>query len=261
MKIKIFQIDAFADKPFTGNPAAVCPLDDWLDDDILQKIAQENNLSETAFFVATHLGFELRWFTPAEEVDLCGHATLATAHVLFKHLNYKKQEITFNTRSGELKVSKVAQGYKMIFPATMPQVIQAPEKLLLGLGQAIAVQQVLSAYDYVIVLENPDDIYTLKPNFSLWSQLDLRGVVVTAIGNDVDFISRSFFPGINVDEDPVTGSSHCELAPYWQQQLHKSKLVAQQVSARKGTVLCEVIDDKVILIGNAVDYMSGEISL
>ena len=260
MKIKLYQVDAFSDVVFKGNPAAVCPLQYWLEDNVLQQIAQENNLSETAFFIAQGDGYQLRWFTPAEEVDLCGHATLASAHILFQHLNYSKQEVVFYTRSGELKVTKVEQGYRMVFPASMPKPTPAPEKLLLGLGN-LAIKQVLSAFDYIIVLENTADLYSLTPDFNLWAQLDLRGVVVTAKGHDSDFISRSFFPGLNVNEDPVTGSSHCELAPYWQQQLNKSKLIAKQVSAREGVVLCEVEGDKVILIGQVVDYMSGEISL
>ena len=260
MKIKLYQVDAFAEELFKGNPAAVCPLEYWPEDKLLQQIASENNLSETAFFVAQDDGYKLRWFTPAEEVDLCGHATLASAHVIFQHLNYTKKEIIFYTRSGELNVSKVEQGYSMVFPASMPKLTKAPEKLLLGLGNVV-VKQVLSAFDYIVVLDNVEDLYALSPGFNLWEQLDLRGVVVTTKGHDSDFISRSFFPGLNVHEDPVTGSSHCELAPYWQQQLNKNKLIGKQVSAREGVVLCEVKGDKVILIGQAVDYMSGEISL
>ncbi|BBN83383.1 hypothetical protein PA25_33680 [Pseudoalteromonas sp. A25] len=259
MKLRIYQVDAFANDLFTGNPAAVVPLDAWLDDALLQNIAQENNLSETAFFVKAEIGFELRWFTPKDEVDLCGHATLATAHVLYEHLGYEDESISFQTRSGTLEVTKTAQGYSMDFPASILEEIPASLALLGGLKQLEPVQ-VLAAFDYVIVLQNEQQVRALKPDLDTWRKLDRRGVVVTAQGDNVDFVSRCFFPKLNVDEDPVTGSAHCELAPYWAKKLGKTQLCATQISQRSGTLLCEVKNERVILIGSAVDYMQGEIS-
>lgn len=259
MKIKLFQVDAFASKVFEGNPAAVCPLDEWLPDELLQKIAQENNLSETAFFVALAQGINLRWFTPKAEVDLCGHATLAAAHVLFQHLAYSGTEIKFQTKSGELAVVKIDTDYAMDFPASKLTPIKPPADLLQGLGVTPAA--VFSAFDYVVVLDNEDAVRNLKPQFANWLDLDLRGVVVTAIADDknTDFVSRCFFPKLDVNEDPVTGSAHCELAPYWSEQLNKPQLIARQLSNRGGLVECELINDRVKLTGQAVDYMQGEI--
>jgi PhzF family phenazine biosynthesis protein len=259
MQIEIYQVDAFAEKVFTGNPAAVCPLDAWIEDDLLQKIAQANNLSETAFFVPQQDKYHLRWFTPSHEVDLCGHATLAAAHVLFSHLDYQQGEICFTTKSGDLFVSKTSNGLKMDFPASMPKPVASPDNLLLGLG--INSKAVLAAFDYFIELEDEQAVKTLKPDLALWKRLDLRGVVVTAPGANVDFVSRCFFPKLNVDEDPVTGSAHCELAPYWAKKLNKSSLVAKQLSQRTGQVECQVSGDRVFLIGKAVDYMCGKITL
>lgn len=260
MKLNIYQVDAFASKAFEGNPAAVCPLDEWLDDEILQKIAEENNLSETAFFVCANNKIELRWFTPLKEVDLCGHATLATAHVLYQHLAYDKPQIVFQTKSGELTVSKNDACYSMNFPASIPNEIETdiPNNLLLGLGD-IKPKHIMSAFDYVIVLNNEDEVRNLNPDFSLWSTVELRGVIVTAKGHDVDFVSRCFFPKLRVNEDPVTGSAHCELTPYWAATLNKNSLKAKQISTRSGIVYCELINDRVILKGRATDYMKGEI--
>ncbi len=271
MKLKIYQVDAFASKVFEGNPAAVCPLTQWLDDDVLQKIAEENNLSETAFFVISEDRIRLRWFTPMEEVDLCGHATLAAAFVLYEYLDYTKPEVNFITKSGELIVSKNEQGFSMDFPASMPSVIEAPQALLAGLGLNINTTdevfptKVMAAFDYVVVLNSEAEVRALKPDFSKWLALDLRGVVVTAVADDnsVDFVSRSFFPKLSVNEDPVTGSAHCEIAPYWNENLNSSArvLTGLQVSKRSGTVLCEVKGDRVILTGQAVSYMTGEITI
>ncbi len=259
MEIKIFQIDAFAQKPFEGNPAAVCPLIEWLSDDLLQKIAEENNLSETAFFVKEGNGYALRWFTPEEEVDLCGHATLASAHVLFQHLDYDKETILFFTKSGTLKVNKNAKGYRMSFPASNIQPIHAPTMLTQALN--VSPRETLADFDYVVVLENESQVRSLEPDFNQLKNLDLRGVVVTAPGDNVDFVSRCFFPSLRVNEDPVTGSAHCELAPYWAKKLNRTKLIAKQVSQRTGMIQCEVINDEVILQGNAVDYMVGLIKI
>ncbi len=258
MKIKIYQVDAFASRVFEGNPAAVCPLDEWLDDEVLQKIAEENNLSETAFFVTSAQDIQLRWFTPRGEVDLCGHATLAAAHVLYKHLGFKSPQVKFQTKSGELIVTKNASGFSMDFPASNPEIIDAPRDLLAGLGEIVP-KKVMASFDYVIVLDSEEDVKNLVPNLSEWMKLDLRGVVVTAAANKVDFVSRCFFPKLGVDEDPITGSAHCELTPYWSAQLKLSLLKGRQLSKRSGIVDCELQGERVILTGNAIDYMSGEI--
>ena len=257
MKLNIYQVDAFAEKVFEGNPAAVCPLEEWVSDEVLQMIAEENNLSETAFFAPENQGFKLRWFTPAAEVDLCGHATLAAAHVLYENLGYSGPEISFRTRSGELIVKRAARGLSMDFPASMPEPVQAPENLVSGLGRKP--KEVLAAFDYIVVLDSEGDIAHLNPDFSKWLSLDLRGVVVTAPGNNADFVSRCFFPKLLVNEDPVTGSAHCELAPYWGERLGLKNLKAQQLSKRTGRVECALVDDRVILSGNAVSYMQGQI--
>jgi len=259
MQLTIYQVDAFAQRVFEGNPAAICPLDEWISDEILQKIAMENNLSETAFFVPNASGFDLRWFTPAEEVDLCGHATLATAHVLYQHLGCAAEEIVFSTRSGDLSVRKTDQGLTMNFPAASLQEVQAPADLVAGLG--IEPEQVLAASDYVVVLASEDDVKAVSPIFSQWLNLDLRGVIVTAPGKDVDFVSRCFFPALGINEDPVTGSAHCELAPYWGARLGRQQLLARQLSERSGLVDCRLVDDRVHLCGRAVDYMQGQITI
>lgn len=262
MKIKIYQVDAFASKVFEGNPAAVCPLSEWLDDKTLQKIAEENNLSETAFFVSSGDEIQLRWFTPLEEVDLCGHATLASAHVLYEHLQYSKPQIDFQTKSGKLIVTKTDSGFSMDFPASIPVILNSaiPTDLITALGD-VKPSTVLSAFDYIIVLNSEDEVRNLSPDLSKWLNIDLRGVIVTAPGNDVDFVSRCFFPKLRVNEDPITGSAHCELAPYWASVLNKNTLKARQISNRSGLVLCELVKDRVILTGSAVDYMTGEITL
>jgi PhzF family phenazine biosynthesis protein len=257
MKIKIYQVDAFTETVFKGNPAAVCPLDQWLSDDLLLKIADENNLSETAFFVPEKQGFRLRWFTPEDEVDLCGHATLATAHVIFKHLGYNKEAVIFYTKSGELQVRQSSNGYSMSFPATEIKPIKAPD----GLFEALGVESALTwaGFDDIVILENQSQVHSLTPDFSKLMQLDSRGVVVTAVGDETDFVSRCFFPKYRVNEDPVTGSAHCELAPFWAKQLGRNQLTGKQLSKRGGLVHCEVKRDRVHLSGQAVDYMSGNI--
>ncbi len=259
MEISIYQVDAFANNTFEGNPAAVCPLNEWLCDELLQKIAEENNLSETAFFVAEANGYSLRWFTPEAEVDLCGHATLAAAHVLFKHLGHAKESVIFYSKSGELEVRRSNAGYSMNFPASHVKAIGAPLMLKEALG--VNSNKIFMAFDYIVVLDNEAQVLSLSPDFVKLQTLDLRGVVVTAPGDESDFVSRCFFPKLSVNEDPVTGSAHCELAPYWAKRLNKKQLVGKQLSQRSGEVICEIIDDKVILSGNAVDYMSGVIKI
>ncbi|WP_372768195.1 PhzF family phenazine biosynthesis protein [Pseudoalteromonas sp.] len=257
IEIDLFQVDAFASRVFEGNPAAVCRLDYWLPDDILQRIAEENNLSETAFFVDQGDSYSLRWFTPKEEVDLCGHATLAAAHVLFTHLDHKHSIIEFHTRSGSLIVSKSEDGYLMDFPSVTPSKVDTSTLLIDALG--IVPKAVYVAYDYIVELEDEYQVQNITPNFNKLALLDLRGVSVTAAGAEFDFVSRSFFPKLHVNEDPVTGSTHCELASFWSQRLGKTKLTACQLSKRTGVVICELVGNRVILQGSASDYMKGKI--
>lgn len=259
MKIKQYQVDAFTTRVFAGNPAAVCPLDAWLDDDILQAIANENNLSETAFFVPSERGFHLRWFTPVAEVDLCGHATLASAHVLFAILGYAKKQIVFETRSGELVVESDDGLLAMNFPARLPMPCPVPDGLIEGLGHPP--MEVLAADDYIAVFQSEEIVRSLSPNFSKLQELALRGVVVTAPGRAVDFVSRFFAPKLGVPEDPVTGSAHCELTPYWANRLGKDAMEAKQVSNRGGNLRCQLQEDRVILAGQAVTFMVAEIDL
>jgi PhzF family phenazine biosynthesis protein len=257
MKIRQYQVDAFATRTFEGNPAAVCPLERWLDDGMLQAIAEENNLAETAFFVPSEKGFALRWFTPVQEVDLCGHATLASAHIIFTVLGYAKPAITFETRSGDLFVEKRGELLQMDFPASLPAPHVPVDILLQGLGQRPL--EVLAAEDYMAVFDSEATVRAITPDQALLSQLDLRGVIVTAPGDDVDFVSRFFAPKLGVPEDPVTGSAHCQLAPYWAAKLGKPMLKARQVSRRGGNIDCEVKWKRVLLAGRAIVFMAGEI--
>ena len=255
--MKQYQVDAFASRVFHGNPAAVVPLESWLDDAVLQAIADENNLSETAFFVPSTKGYHLRWFTPRSEVDLCGHATLASAHVLFEHLGYAKQAITFETRSGDLTVERQGRLLVMNFPARPPAPCAPPDALLKALGRSPL--EVLAADDYIVVLEGEEAVRSMTPDLEIISGLDLRGVAITAPGKDVDFVSRFFAPKHGVPEDPVTGSSHCELTPYWAARLGRTELKARQVSRRSGEILCKLSGDRVILSGQAVTFMEADI--
>lgn len=257
MRIKQYQVDAFTAQVFGGNPAAVCPLDTWIDDELLQAIASENNLSETAFFVKTEKSFHLRWFTPVAEVNLCGHATLASAHVIFEHLGYSKQTITFETLGGILTVEQKGSLLVMDFPAVPPKPCAPPGALIAGLGQKLF--EVLTADDYVVVFDSEDAIRSVKPDFAKLATLDLRGVAITARGHDVDFVSRFFAPKFGIPEDPVTGSAHCELTPYWSAKLGKQVLSARQISKRGGDVQCELKGNRVGLAGHAVTFMEAEI--
>jgi PhzF family phenazine biosynthesis protein len=257
MKIKQYQIDAFADRVFKGNPAAVCPLEAWLDDALLQSIAAENNLSETAFFVKTKTGYNLRWFTPVTEVNLCGHATLAAAHVIFEHLGYPGPVIHFETHSGLLTVERQVEALALDFPSKPPESCKTPEALLEGLGEHPV--EVYAADDYFVVFDSESTVRAIKPDFGKLSTLDLRGIVVTAPGNEVDFVSRFFAPKFGISEDPVTGSAHCELTPYWAAKLGKPILNARQISKRGGDIQCEMKGDRVRLAGRAVTFMEADI--
>lgn len=262
MKVDIYQVDAFTDKAFGGNPAAVCPLQDWLPDDLMQNIALENNLSETAFFVAEGDEFRIRWFTPAIEVDLCGHATLATAHVLYTLLGYEKDQIHFQCKSGLLQVKNTGPNqYALDFPRINAILVpDPPQNILAGLHLRTA-EVHKGRLDYMVVLNTQEEIEALKPDFYLLAESPARGIVVTAPGNDSDFVSRCFYPQSGIDEDPVTGSAHTMSAPYWAQKLSKDKLSAIQLSARKGFMSCEVTEQRVIMTGSAVTFLKGEITL
>lgn len=252
----IYKVDAFTSKLFGGNPAAVCPLETWLSDETMQKLAAENNLSETAFFVKENEGYHLRWFTPEFEIDLCGHATLATAFVLFNYLNYKEKVIKFRTKSGVLEVSKKGDLIELNFPSRMPQPCEVPEALLKGLNFPPA--KVLKSRDYFLVYENEEIIAQIVPDFKFLNQLDAVGVIVTAASKEVDFVSRFFVSNSVIAEDPVTGSAHCNLIPYWAKELKKTSLTAKQLSARGGELFCEDKKDRVTMAGNAFLYLKGE---
>ena len=258
MNISIYQADAFTGELFRGNPAAVCPLDSWLPDATLQAIAAENNLSETAFFIPMGKDFHLRWFTPAIEVDLCGHATLATAHVLYEHLGYREPSINFQSRSGLLSVSREDGHYILDFPTDVLEPTLAPKALKEGL-QVSPLEVLAGREDFLVVLGSEAEVAALRPDFRLLKQVKGRGVIVTAPGDSVDFVSRCFFPNAGIDEDPVTGSAHTTLTPYWAERLGKQELLARQISRRGGEVKCTMLGERVALAGKAVTYMVGEI--
>ena len=260
MRIPLYQVDAFAKNIFEGNPAAVCPLDHWLDEAVMQAIAAENNLSETAFFVATSDdAADLRWFTPRAEVDLCGHATLASAHVWFRHLGHAGPEVTFRTRGGILRVVRTDHGLQMDFPALKTVSCETPPDLCMALGARPA--EVLRGRDLIAIFDDERQIRELTPDFAAIAKLDSLGVVITAPGQGCDFVSRCFFPSVGVDEDPVTGSAHCGMAPYWAKRLNRNRLSARQLSRRGGSMHCEVRGDRVLLEGKTVDFLCGEITL
>jgi len=278
MKLPLFQIDVFTDTLFSGNPAAVCPLDAWLDDARLQAIAAENNLAETAFFVRRTAGapgaagpkaaagragedpeasFDLRWFTPNQEVDLCGHATVASAYVLFHRLGHPTRSVTFHSRSGPLGVTEENGLFSMRFPRWDPSPCAAPDGLVEGLGRKPT--EILKHRDFVAVYDSEADVRALRPDFGVLARIDALGVVATARGETCDFVSRFFAPGAGVPEDPATGSTHCELIPYWSKRLGKKSMRALQVSARGGEFLCADLGNAVDIAGKAVLYLEGTV--
>ncbi len=259
MYISLYQVDAFTGRVFAGNPAAVCPLEGWLEDGVLQSIAAENNLSETAFFVRRGARFELRWFTPAVEVDLCGHATLASAFVILNYLDPSLNQAVFDTRSGELVVQRDGELLAMDFPARPPVACDIPDKLAEALGRRPVAT--LAARDLMALYETEAEVRALRPNMDLLAQVETFAVIVTAPGTDADFVSRFFAPRSGIAEDPVTGSAHCTLAPYWSRRLGKNNLYARQVSARGGELWCEDRGDRVVIKGRAVRFMEGKIVL
>lgn len=269
---KLFQIDAFTDQLFGGNPAAVVPLEHWIDDSILQNVAMENNLAETAFVVprdrdTRRCDYELRWFTPVSEVALCGHATLASAYVLFRHLGYENESVNFCTRkSGTLTVSKRSDGQlSMSFPSIPLEQSDDIDSVSRALGvkpNALYIGKYSAEeFDYVAVLGTEGQVADISPNHSDFRDLKSRGVIITSQGTNCDFVSRYFAPLLGVDEDPVTGSAHCLLTPYWSKILGQRKLQARQISARGGFLACEIEDQRTILTGSCVDYLQADIYL
>lgn len=255
MQLPIYQVDAFTSKVFGGNPAAVCPLDEWLPDDVLQNIALENNLSETAYLVPEGDGYRIRWFTPTIEVDLCGHATLASAHVLFEELGFDRDVLKLHSRSGELRVTRDEGRLALDFPAARSEVMKPAEGLLAALGGPAPVE--VLGPKVLVVYEDEAAVRAVAPDFR--ALVKISNVIATAPGTDVDFVSRYFAPQSGIDEDPVTGSAHCTSVPYWAERLGKSRLHARQISQRQGEVFCEDRGDRVSIAGNAVLYLRGTI--
>ncbi|GAB4338013.1 MAG: PhzF family phenazine biosynthesis protein [Calditrichia bacterium] len=262
MKIRylpLYQIDAFTDRLFAGNPAAVVPLEEWLPDELMQQIAAENNLAETAFFVGRDGEYQLRWFTPAAEINLCGHATLATAHLIFNEIQPELERLSFRTLSGELIVERGERGYVMDFPATPGQAEEVSEQLTAALGnRPVAVYR---SRDLMAVFPRQEDVARLRPDFRLIEQLDVVGVIATAPGESHDFVSRFFAPRVGVPEDPVTGSAHTTLVPYWAERLQKERMTARQISHRGGELVCRLAGNRVFMEGEAVTFLKGEIIL
>ncbi|HYL73171.1 MAG TPA: PhzF family phenazine biosynthesis protein [Bryobacteraceae bacterium] len=258
LRIPVYQVDAFSSRVFSGNPAAICPLEQWLPDEQMQAIAAENNLSETAFFVRNGDGYALRWFTPKVEVDLCGHATLASAFVILNRLA-PGNSVRFETKSGTLVVTRDGDLLSMDFPARPPAECAVHPQLLAALGAQP--EMVLGARDYLVVYGSEDEVRALDPDMEMLKRIDRFAVIVTAPGKDADFVSRFFAPAKGVPEDPVTGSAHTTLIPYWSKRLGKKKLHAYQVSPRGGELWCEDRGERVTMSGKAVQFLEGTITL
>lgn len=259
MELELFQIDAFSSQPFGGNPAAVCPLSEWLDDSVLQSIASENNLSETAFFVKDSDVYTIRWFTPTSEIDLCGHATLASGYVLLNFISPDLNEIQFSSQSGSLGVARNGNRYTLNFPARPGRPVDCPTALREALGRAPL--ETYLAKSYVAVFDDADLVREITPDILKFTELDSEGVFVTARGKDCDFVSRCFFPRIGIPEDPVTGAAHCTLVPYWANRFQKNSFFCRQLSARGGELWCELQGERVKISGHCALYLRGNISL
>ena len=259
MKLKIYQVDAFAEKVFTGNPAAICPLEEWIEEETMQKIAQENNVSETAFFVWNEDHYDIRWFAPEAEIELCGHATLASAYVIFNYLNFKEEVIKFTCGVGDLFVKREGELFVMEFPSNPAKPIDEPE----GLSEALGAKPdiVMKSSHCMAIFDDEEIIKKMSPDFTLLKKVDQPVFIVTAPGKNYDFVSRVFGPIVGIDEDPVTGSAHTLLIPYWSERLGKKKLFARQVSKRGGELKCEMKKETVIIAGKAAPYLIGEISI
>lgn len=257
--MEIYQVDAFSDRLFSGNPAAVCPLDKWPDNELMQNIAAENNLAETAFFVKENNLFHIRWFTPEVEVDLCGHATLAAAHVLFYHKDFPENEIIFTSRSGELRVTKNKNYLTLDFPVDdLKEIKVTPDMHSWFSLQPL--QAFRGKTDYMLVFDNEDQIQNIIPDLAIISKLkEVRGIIVTSRGTEVDFVSRFFAPQSGISEDPVTGSAHTSLTPYWSEKLNKKEMKAIQLSPRKGFLHCKQAGARVEISGNAKTFFIGKI--
>lgn len=258
MRLTLYHADAFTSRPFRGNPAAICPLDEWLDDATMQDIAAENNLSETAFFVGSNGAYKLRWFTPRVEVDLCGHATLASADVVFRKIEPQATRVQFESASGPLVVTREGDTLWLDFPSRPPQPVAAPNNVEAGLGGHP--KEVLAARDYLFVFETESQVHALQPDFRALAAWD-RAVIVTARGQSADFVSRFFAPTFGIDEDPVTGSAHCTLIPYWADKLGRPSLTARQVSSRGGDLRCELRGERVGIGGTVTPYLEGTIEI
>jgi len=259
MEITLYQIDAFTNNVFGGNPAAVCPLEEWLDDNMMQKIAEENNLSETAFFVKRETGYDLRWFTPTIEIELAGHPTLAAAYVIFNYCNHGSSKISFSSKSGELTVIKDGDLLKMNFPSMKPANTGENELLNRALGNKPV--ELYRTRDYLAIYSNQREILSIDPDFGLLKRLDCLGIIVSAPGDEADFVSRCFAPAAGINEDPVTGSAHSTLIPYWSKRLNKRDLYAYQLSKRGGELFCRYLGDRVEIAGRAVYYLKGTITI
>lgn len=258
MKLKMYQVDAFSNRVFKGNPAAVCPLEQWLDDNLMRRIAAENNLSETAFYVKESDTFRIRWFTPTTEVDLCGHATLATAYVLYNFEGYLGDELKFESRSGSLKVRREEDRYVLNFPADRLKKVDISSELWAPFSlKPKAIYK--GKTDYLLVFENEEEIVNMEPDFLQLAKIPGRGFVVTAKGDSCDFVSRFFAPKVGVNEDPVTGSAHTLLTPYWADRLGKEEMHARQLSARSGELKCKLLNERVEISGQARHFLVGEI--
>jgi len=260
MRLTLYQIDAFSDKLFSGNPAAVIPLNSWIREPLMQQLAMENNLAETVFFVPNGADYDIRWFTPAKEINLCGHATLASAFVLFTQLGYTRPSITFHSQSGPLVVTKDGDKISMDFPSWKPEkTADYPDKL----QEALGIKEIVGVYrsrDLLVELNTEDDVKQAAPDFTLLKKLGHK-VIITAPGKEVDFVSRFFAPTYGVDEDPVTGSAHSQLIPFWSEKLDKTKMTARQLSPRGGQLWVEQRGERVQMGGQCVFYMKGEIFL
>jgi len=257
MKLNLYQIDAFTNKVFGGNPAAVVPLSYWLEDELLQQIATENNLSETAFFVQHKNEFQLRWFTPVAEVNLCGHATLAASYVIFEELNFNEKSICFSTKSGLLEVQKNNDEYELNFP--VDEIEETGISNYLELFDVEPIEACKGKEDILLVFKNEEEVRKLKPNLSKIATSKSRGVIATSVGNEVDFVSRFFTPQLGINEDPVTGSAHTTLVPFWAKKLNQLQFTAKQISKRGGDLKCRLQGDRVYIAGQAVCFMKGEI--
>ncbi|MBM3294852.1 MAG: PhzF family phenazine biosynthesis protein [Candidatus Aminicenantes bacterium] len=260
MTFRLFQVDAFTEELFRGNPAAVCPLERWLPDETLQKIAMENNLSETAFYVREGGRFHIRWFTPAVEVELCGHATLASGYVVFEVEGFPGPVVEFDSRSGPLRVRRDGGRLTLDFPADEAKPAEPPVGLFEALG-ARPLEVYRGRTDYLLVFGSESEVEAIKPDFGRLAEVEARGVIVTARGNQADFVSRFFAPRVGVPEDPVTGSAHATLTPFWARRLGKSELEAVQLSRRGGWLWVKAAGDRVEISGQARLYLSGEIVL